>query len=161
MGLRCWSVSPPLWSRLKYQNYRWIVLKFGNGNIVGLITFLRSVNRRGLSTQPRGALVMSTRVEEVWPQNRSVCVWGSPISSCRVWYWSWTEINKDHCDVMVVIFKVCEDWVEGRAGVCSVCSECKLMKVQAGWDVVLDVLKNQFLKALHQNGGECYRAAGQ
>ncbi len=37
-------------------------------------------------------------------------------------------------------------------------SECKLVRVQADWDVVFDVLKNQFLKALHQNGGECHRA---
>ncbi len=38
----------------------------------------------------------------------------------------------------------------------SVGTERKLMRVQAGWDD--DVLKNQFLKALHQNVGECYRA---
>ncbi len=40
----------------------------------------------------------------------------------------------------------------------SVGSECKLMRVQAGWDFVFDVLENQFLKALHQNVGECHRA---
>ncbi len=40
----------------------------------------------------------------------------------------------------------------------SVGSEYKLVRVQAGWDVVFDVLENQFLKALHQNGGECHRA---
>ncbi len=39
----------------------------------------------------------------------------------------------------------------------SVGSECKLVRVQAGWDVVFDVLENQFLKALHQNEGECHR----
>ncbi len=39
----------------------------------------------------------------------------------------------------------------------SVGSEYKLVRVQASWDVVFDVLKNQFLKALHQNGGECHR----
>ncbi len=72
----------------------------------------------------------------------------------------WTEINKQHSDVGVVIFKVCEDWVEGSGDdiLCGlVCSECKLLRVQAGWDVVFDVLENQFLKALHQNGGECHR----
>ncbi len=36
----------------------------------------------------------------------------------------------------------------------SVGSDCKLVRVQAGWNVVLE---NQFLKALHQNGGECHR----
>ncbi len=35
--------------------------------------------------------------------------------------------------------------------------ECKLVWVPAGWDVVFDVLENQFFKALHQNGGECHR----
>ncbi len=37
-------------------------------------------------------------------------------------------------------------------------SECKLVRVQTGRDVVLNVLENQFLKALHQDGGECHRA---
>ncbi len=37
-------------------------------------------------------------------------------------------------------------------------SECTLVRVQAGWDVVIDVVKNQFLKTLNQNGGECHRA---
>ncbi len=32
------------------------------------------------------------------------------------------------------------------------------MRVQAGWDVVFDVLETQFLKAFYQNGSECYRA---
>ncbi len=41
----------------------------------------------------------------------------------------------------------------------SVGSECKLVRVMAGLDVVFDVLENQFLKALHQNGGECHGAA--
>ncbi len=27
----------------------------------------------------------------------------------------------------------------------------------SGWDVVFDVLENQFLKVLHQNVGECHR----
>lgn len=31
------------------------------------------------------------------------------------------------------------------------------MRVQAGWDVALDVAVNQFLKALNQNWGECHR----
>ena len=30
--------------------------------------------------------------------------------------------------------------------------------VQAVWDVVFDVLENQFFKALHQNESECHRA---
>ncbi len=55
-----------------------------------------------------------------------VCLWGSPISSCRVWYSSpecyvchqfhggdcveyWTEINKQHSDVDV--FKECENLI--------------------------------------------------
>lgn len=32
------------------------------------------------------------------------------------------------------------------------------LRVRAGWEVALDVLENHFLKALHQNGGECHRA---
>ncbi len=31
------------------------------------------------------------------------------------------------------------------------------MRVQAGWDVLFEVLENQFLKAL-QNGGGCHKA---
>ncbi len=38
-------------------------------------------------------------------------------------------------------------------------SECKLVRVQAGCDVVFDLLESQFLRALHQNGGECHRVA--
>ena len=39
----------------------------------------------------------------------------------------------------------------------SVGSDCKLVRVQTNWDVVLYVVVNQFLKALHQNGGECHK----
>lgn len=35
---------------------------------------------------------------------------------------------------------------------------CKLVRVQAGWHVVFDVLEKQFLKALHQDGAECHWA---
>ena len=38
----------------------------------------------------------------------------------------------------------------------SVCSDSILVRVQAGRDVISDVLENQFLKALHQDGGESY-----
>lgn len=34
----------------------------------------------------------------------------------------------------------------------SVRSECKLVSVKAGLEVVLDVLENQFLKVLHHDG---------
>ncbi len=102
-----------------------------------------------------------------------VCLWGSPISSCKVWYSGpeyqvsfhhfhggdcaecWAEINKQLSDVGVVIFSVCELWVEGSGdGVLwgSVGLESKLMRVQTGWYVVFDVLKNQFLKVIHQGG---------
>lgn len=32
------------------------------------------------------------------------------------------------------------------------------MRVKAVWDVIFDALENQFLKALHWNGGKCHRA---
>lgn len=35
---------------------------------------------------------------------------------------------------------------------------CELVRVQAVWDVVFDVLGSLFLKALLKNGGECHRA---
>ncbi len=34
-------------------------------------------------------------------------------------------------------------------------TERKLVRVQAGWDVEFDLLENQCLKALPQNGGGC------
>ena len=37
-------------------------------------------------------------------------------------------------------------------------SESILVRVQAGRDVVSDVLEDKFLKQLHQNGGKCHRA---
>lgn len=39
----------------------------------------------------------------------------------------------------------------------SVGSECRPLRVQAGWDVLFDVLERQFLKALHKNRSECHR----
>lgn len=33
-----------------------------------------------------------------------------------------------------------------------------VVRVRALWDVIFDVLVNQFLKALHWNGGKCHRA---
>lgn len=41
----------------------------------------------------------------------------------------------------------------------SVGSECRPLRVQAGWDVHFDVLERQFLKALHKNRSECHRGA--
>ncbi len=40
---------------------------------------------QGLSTQPWGALVFSTGRCDHWSDLSGVCLWGSPISSCRVW----------------------------------------------------------------------------
>ncbi len=87
-----------------------------------------SRNRGGWLHSPGG--LRCSVAEEVWPPIRTeVCLWGSSISSCRVWYSSpecWVqfcggdcdeccaEINKQHSDVGIVIFTVCEDWVEGR-----------------------------------------------
>lgn len=62
----------------------------------------------------------------------------------------------------MLLSSVCKYWVEGSGDgiLCgSVGSKSKLVRVQAGWDVVLDVLENQFLKALHQNGDECQYTA--
>ena len=45
-----------------------------------------SVNRRGWTNIPGGALVLSTTLEGVLPPVGSwICLWGSPISICRVW----------------------------------------------------------------------------
>lgn len=56
---------------------------------------------------------------------------------------------KQHSDIGVV----------SRDGVLcgTVGSVSKLVRVQAGWNVVFDVLENKLLKALHQYGGECHR----
>ena len=40
----------------------------------------------------------------------------------------------------------------------SVGSESRLVRVQAGRDVVFDVRENQFLNTLHKNGGKSHRA---
>lgn len=37
----------------------------------------------------------------------------------------------------------------------SICSECSLVGVQAGWDAVLHVLENQFFKICYGNEHEC------
>ncbi len=55
----------------------------------------------------------------------------------------WAEINKQHSDVGVVIFKVCADWVDGSGDgiLCgSAGSEYKLVRVQADWDVVFETV---------------------
>lgn len=49
------------------------------------------------------------------------------------------------------------EWREGDSLLCEcVGSECTLVRVQAGRDVVFDALENHFIKVLHQNQGECY-----
>ena len=61
----------------------------------------------------------------------------------------------------VHILRVSEDRVEGsRCGrLCgSVVSESIMVRVQAGRDVIFDVLENKLLKAIHQDGCECHRA---
>ena len=65
---------------------------------------------------------------------------------------SWSQQT---VDVAVLIHEVCEVWVKGsRCGILcgSVGSESILVRVLADWDVVFDVLENQFLKLLHQDG---------
>lgn len=93
-----------------------------------------SINRRGLSRQPWGAPVFSTRVKEVWLLVQIICLWGSPISSCRMCYLSpvcwvfqsfsrgrfnecWAETLKS-LD-LGVISKVIEDWGSRLSGMLS------------------------------------------
>ncbi len=133
-----------------------------------LQSWLYSVNRRGLSTQLWGAPVFDTTVEEVWPSIQTV--WGLfvrkstvqlqsvvlkpkmlnlPISYGRDCVECWVEM--DVWWTCCYFVKVKMSGGQWRCVLCgSVGSECKLMRVQAGWDGVFDVL-NQFLKALHQN----------
>lgn len=35
-------------------------------------------------------------------------------------------------------------------------SDCTLLRVRAGWDILFDALERQFLKALHTNWSECH-----
>lgn len=50
--------------------------------------------QEGLNEPPRGAPVLSTTLEEVFPPIVPwICLWGSPISICRVWY------SSPECDV--------------------------------------------------------------
>ncbi len=55
----------------------------------GLQLWVYSLNRRGLSTQPWGAPLLSTWIEEVWLPIWTIwghCLFKRPISSYRVWY---------------------------------------------------------------------------
>lgn len=35
-------------------------------------------------------------------------------------------------------------------------SDCTLLRVRAGWDILFDALERQFLKARHTNWSECH-----
>ena len=78
-----------------------------------------SVNMRGLSTQPWGAPLLSTNIEEVWSELSGVCSLGGQIFSCRVLHSSpeffnqlngwdcvkcWAEVSKQHPDQAVLIY---------------------------------------------------------
>ncbi len=140
---------------------------------VGVQSWGYSVNRRGLSTQPWGAPVLSTNIEEVWLPVWTVCglfvrksivllVWYSG-PECLVFLSASLEklyrskTYKQHCDEAVLILQLWEDWVEvsGYGVLCgSVASENILMRIQIGKDVVFDVLQNQILKTFHQKWGD-------
>ena len=59
-----------------------------------------------------------------------------------------------------LILKVCEDWEGSGWGIPRgpVGSESILVRVQADREVVFDLLRNQFFKALHKDRNKCHTA---